>query len=130
MDIDEIVISRIYKLMELRGLDQTALAKKAKINYQNLSRLLNRGRSITKSNVLPDIATALGVTYEEIKSVDASPVVALESRRSSRILEIQDRINKLNLDQLEALLDSIDHIENPIEIDAESATIADKIETK
>lgn len=112
MNIDEFVIDKIYSLMQQRGWSQKELAKQAKINYENLNRLLKGGRSITKSDVLGDIAKAFNISLEDLKSVDkVIPTQAAPSDRASLILEIQARLNKLRLDELEHVLDSIDHIE-------------------
>jgi transcriptional regulator with XRE-family HTH domain len=72
VDIDEIVILRIKELMKVHKLSQIDLATKAKVNYQNLSRLMNKKRSIVKSDVLNDIAKALGTTGDALKSTDFS----------------------------------------------------------
>lgn len=98
MDIDKIVIGKIYNLMEAKGWSQRELAKQAKINYENFNRLMKGGRSIIKSDVLPDIAKALGVTAEFLKSVDQGPPV--KSDRSDLILHIQSRLTSLNEKQL------------------------------
>lgn len=70
MDIDKIVIGKILELMKAQGLSQRELAKRAKINYENFNRLIKGGRSITKSDVLPAVAAALGVPVEALRSID------------------------------------------------------------
>lgn len=90
--------------MEGKGLSQRALAKEAKINYQNFNRLMNGGRSIIKSDILPDVARALGVTTEYLKSVDTQPAKSSsmpdQEDRSSRILAIQTKLLLMTDDQL------------------------------
>ena len=98
MNIDELVIDKIYNLMQQRGWSQSELAKQAKINYQNLNRLLKGGRSITKSDVLPSIAKAFGLDVEDLKKIEGSPVVNAKSEapnRATLILEIQDKLRGL-----------------------------------
>ena len=112
MNIDEFVIDKIYSLMQQRGWSQQELAKQAKINYENLNRLLKGGRSITKSDVLVDIAKAFNISLEDLKSVDkVIPTQAAPSDRASLILEIQARLSKLGMDELQHVSDSLDQIE-------------------
>ncbi|HEY8272175.1 MAG TPA: helix-turn-helix transcriptional regulator [Pseudobdellovibrionaceae bacterium] len=110
MDIDKIVISKIFKLMDEKNISQRQLAKDAKINYQNLNRLIKGHRSIVKSDILPDLAKALGVTTEFLKSVnmsDKTDLFATEKPQESKtelLGQIMVNLNALNEDQLRSVL--------------------------
>lgn len=109
MNIDEIVIYNINKLMAERNLSQAQLARDAKISVHNLNRLMKGRRSIIKANVLPSIALVLGV---EIKDLTTSPNHEKEKEASLRLAHefaksVEERRQKridflaweLNLDQ-------------------------------
>ncbi len=97
--------------MQQRGWSQKELAKQAKINYENLNRLLKGGRSITKSDVLVDIAKAFNISLEDLKSVDkVIPTQAAPSDRASLILEIQDLLKELPQNELEMLKKSAENL--------------------
>jgi plasmid maintenance system antidote protein VapI len=110
VDIDKIVISKIFKLMDEKNISQRQLAKDAKINYQNLNRLIKGHRSIVKSDILPDLAKALGVTTEFLKSVnmsDKTDLFATEKPQESKtelLGQIMVNLNALNEDQLRSVL--------------------------
>lgn len=107
MDIDKIVISKIFKLMETKQWSQRELAKQAKISYENFNRLMKGGRSITKSDVLPLIAGALGVTAEFLKSVEQTAETT-SSGELSLIVAIQRGLPTLNESQLRTVLKLVD----------------------
>lgn len=101
MDIDKIIVDRIYTLLDEHGLTQRELANKAKINYQNLNRLMKGHRSIVKSDVLPDIARVFGVTAESLKSVNIKSAPPSSSDRASRILALQSTLMSMTDDQFD-----------------------------
>lgn len=113
MDIDKFVISKILKLMEAQGLNQAGLAKKAKIDAVNLNRLFRGRRSITKSEILPDIAKALGVNVNELKSIEEnSHSVQKSPSKAEQILTIQAHLltmSEIDLDRIIRLVEKDSH---------------------
>ena len=121
MDIDEIVIENITRLMSAKGISQKQLADNAKINYQNLNRLLKQKRSIYKSDVLAVIAAYFKVTVTELtrnaRDSDESMVFYQSAPRSptpdraTLILAIQARLTTLDDSELglvSGFLDDLD----------------------
>ncbi|WP_374029786.1 helix-turn-helix domain-containing protein [Bdellovibrio bacteriovorus] len=135
MNIDEIIVENINRLMVERGLSQVKLAQNAKINVQNLNRLLRLKRSIVKSDVLPAIARELGVTVndlmarpDEVEYKQRSLALAEEFAKSvtekrKRRLEFLawelnlDESNPEDLKKMEALLPVFPHLRKiPVDI--------------
>jgi transcriptional regulator with XRE-family HTH domain len=96
--------------MILKGFNQSLLAKEAKVSKENLNRLLKGHRSLSKANILPDIAKALGVSVEQLKSADVNVNQMKEKSKSELILAIQSRLTPLNEEQLGRVLNQLDII--------------------
>lgn len=122
MNIDEIIIGNILRLMRQKGLSQRQLAKNAKINYENFNRLMKGGRSIVKSDVLPLVAAELGVTQDDLmhSTLSSSPA---NTSKEQLIGEILVRLSTLNEDQLRAASTGIN---NAILAATSSATLRGK----
>lgn len=119
MNIDDLVINRVERLMRARGLSQAALAKKAKISKENLNRLLRGHRAITKSDVLLDIASALGVDVEYLKQSEQAENIAIsaEAERALVLIRIQDKLKTMTLSELQDISEDIDRMKNPVALE-------------
>lgn len=106
MDIDKIVIENITKLISQRGMSQRELAKQAKINYQNLNRLMRGHRSIIKSDVLAEIATFLGVPVSDLYANPNSetPIQESGNPEMALLIKIQTILPTLNHSELKGVL--------------------------
>ena len=111
MNIDEIVLANIKALMRLKGFSQASLAKEAKISKENLNRLFKGHRSISKADILPDLAKALGVGVDSLK---AAEVVRHKDIRENELQELIKIIGTLDRDAIRTLLKDARDLATPL----------------
>jgi len=107
-NIEKIIGKKVRDARLKLGLSQSALAKSAKTSLTTINRL-EKGHQFPHSSTLTEITKALGISISDIYMQETK---ANDSNdRATRILKVQERLNRLSDKQLEDLEDSLDQIE-------------------
>ncbi len=99
----------IRKLRNSLNMTQSELAEKANLSLRGIQAIETQER-VPRMETLQQIADALGVSISELYSTGKNETLKA-SDRASLILEIQSRLSRLGMDDLEHVSDSLDQIE-------------------
>lgn len=119
----------ISKRRKELGLKQPDLAHKAGVHVntiKDIERGLSKGHDSTKeaiAEVLGCKAWQLEIPgfFESSSTKKAPEIVEQSKSKAQLILDIQAKLGKLSIKQLDDVMDAIEAIQNPIEIDLDSA---------